>query len=134
MYSASSPTGWTTEGSVQLGEAALQAETTRRLQTPDPVKAATLGPNASCLHPVLTTFMLEPPSNSLSLEQETQRSKAYHGLRKKMIENDMFVPPKFLAGYGSDIARYTLMGSIAAYFYFKCASLSLSLLIFIVVN
>jgi delta8-fatty-acid desaturase len=56
---------------------------------------------------------LEPVPSELDLRMERRRSKAYHGLKDKLTDAGLFEWPGPLIGYGKDLARYGLLGSLA---------------------
>ena len=68
----------------------------------------------------LSPAQLEPPQTELDLKREQFRSKAYRELRGRVEEAGLFTPPGPLAGYGSDIVRYSLLGGTAFYLFFTC--------------
>jgi delta8-fatty-acid desaturase len=68
----------------------------------------------------VTPAQLEPESG-LNLDVERVRSKAYQGLRQRIIDAGLFRRPGPLAGYGSDLVRYALLGFLAFYLYFRSA-------------
>jgi delta8-fatty-acid desaturase len=56
---------------------------------------------------------LEPMPSELDLRMERRRSKAYHGLKDKLMEAGLFEWPGPLIGYGKDLARYSALGALA---------------------
>lgn len=56
---------------------------------------------------------LEPMPSELDLRMERRRSKAYHGLKDKLVEARLFEWPGPLIGYGKDLARYAILGGLA---------------------
>jgi delta8-fatty-acid desaturase len=68
----------------------------------------------------LTAEQLEPVIVPAGLDRrvERTRSKAYHDLKKQVVDAGLFVPPGPLSGYGKDIVRYLLLGggSLALFF------------------
>jgi delta8-fatty-acid desaturase len=56
---------------------------------------------------------LEPAPSELDLRMERRRSKAYHGLKDKLMEAGLFEWPGPLIGYGKDLARYSALGLFA---------------------
>lgn len=116
---SSSKTGWRREGDVTLGEQAkaLSAKLAKEQAKPTQDDA----------DPVLTRDMLELApeitNSDLDLETEAARSKAYHQLRQRLLKARMFEMPDSLGGYGSDIARYSLLAAGAFYFYTQATSI-----------
>lgn len=117
-----SPTGWRKEGSVRLGESATALDS----KMTDADKAES---KSDPTHPRLTSNMLElspdltssaPP---LDPKVEAIRSKAYHQLRTRLIEEGMFEMPDVIGGYGPDLVRYSLLGGMSAYLYFTSTSI-----------
>jgi delta8-fatty-acid desaturase len=90
---------WTREGSVRLAEAVLKGDEAPVIIT-------------------LSPEQLEPPPSELDRRKERLRSNAYHHLKERIVEAGLFNRPGPLAGYGSDILRYTLLGSLGFGFYF----------------
>ncbi|KXN83858.1 Delta(8)-fatty-acid desaturase [Leucoagaricus sp. SymC.cos] len=64
--------------------------------------------------PTLAT--ISPPPTDLSLKVQARHSKAYRELHKRITEAGLYQTP-YLTGYGPEIVRYVLFGSIAAYAY-----------------
>lgn len=57
----------------------------------------------------LTPEMIEPIARpEVDRRREHERSKAYHKLKARVVDAGLFNPPGPLAGYGSDIVRYSL--------------------------
>ncbi|GMK56792.1 hypothetical protein CspeluHIS016_0306320 [Cutaneotrichosporon spelunceum] len=68
----------------------------------------------------LTPAMLEPiPVPKVDRAREHERSMAYRDLKRKLEDKGYFKRPGLLSGYGSDIVRYLLFGSGAAYLFFN---------------
>ncbi|WVQ78392.1 hypothetical protein IAT38_000478 [Cryptococcus sp. DSM 104549] len=111
---------WAREGAVTLGESILQQAISLDPSsapipaTPNPNPAAEGAPVIT-LHPA----QLEPPESSVNLEKEQQRSREYQELRKRIVDAGLFSAPGPLAGYGTDIIRYLLLGGGAFWFYFR---------------
>jgi delta8-fatty-acid desaturase len=61
----------------------------------------------------LTAEELEPMPSELDLRMERRRSKAYHGLKHKLMDAGLFEWPGPLIGYGKDLARYSVLGGLA---------------------
>ena len=59
---------------------------------------------------------LEPPQSTLSLEQQTQHSRAYKELHTRILDAGLYETP-YLTGYGPEILRYILLASLSAYAY-----------------
>ncbi|WVF66640.1 hypothetical protein IAT40_001381 [Kwoniella sp. CBS 6097] len=111
---------WAREGAVTLAESILQ-KTISLDPSSAPIPATPTG-NPVPLHPEVVTLkpeQLEPTITELDREVEQKRSQAYHELRKRIVEAGLFKPPGPLAGYGSDLIRYTLLGGGALALYFK---------------
>jgi hypothetical protein len=100
---------WAREGSIRLAEGKGDPLACPNTDSP-------FGPEINTLSP----GDLEPPSSDLDLRKERARSKAYHELKTRITEAGLFNRPGPLSGYGSDILRYTLLGSAAFALYFLC--------------
>lgn len=111
---------WAREGHVILGQTILQQSISL-----DPSSAPippVPNPNPPSPNPTVITLepaQLEPPASAVDLEREEQRSEDYRQLKKRLVEAGLFKPPGPLAGYGTDIIRYTLFAFGAFYLYFK---------------
>lgn len=103
---------WIREGAVTLGEDVLsRGSTTPQLEKGDPADRPA---------PIqLSPAHLEPEPSTVDRRQEQLRSLAYQQLKVKLQQAGMFRRPGPLAGYGSDIARYLLLGAMAFYLFFK---------------
>jgi delta8-fatty-acid desaturase len=66
--------------------------------------------------PTLDT--ITPPPCDLSLAEQTRISRNYRALHKKITEAGLY-NTRYIAGYGPEFARYTLLGATAAYLYYK---------------
>lgn len=75
-------------------------------------KGSTLLPPQSS--PTLATVL--PPPTRLSLKVQTQHSKAYRALHKRVIDAGLY-KTRYLEGYGPEVVRYTLLGGMSAYAY-----------------
>lgn len=100
---------WAREGSVRLAEGKTDSAACPNTDSRPGPEVITLSPGD-----------LEPPSCDLDLRKERARSKAYHELKTRITEAGLFNRPGPLSGYGSDIVRYTLLGSAAFALYFLC--------------
>ncbi|KIR54283.1 delta8-fatty-acid desaturase [Cryptococcus gattii Ru294] len=111
---------WAREGHVILGQTILQQSISL-----DPSSAPippVPNPNPPSPNPTVITLepaQLEPPASAVDLEREEQRSEDYRQLKKRLVEAGLFKPPGPLAGYGTDIIRYTLFAFGAFYLYFN---------------
>ena len=65
------------------------------------------GPNLASLQPLPST---------LSLDEQARQSRAYRELHKRIMEAGLY-KTRYIAGYGPEIARYTLLAALAGYFY-----------------
>lgn len=105
---------WIREGAVTLGEDVLSGRpstTTPLLEKGDPTDRTA---------PIrLLPEHLEPKSSTVDRQQEQLRSLAYQQLKIKLQKAGMFRRPGPLAGYGSDIIRYLLLGGLAFSLFFK---------------
>ncbi|RSH89495.1 hypothetical protein EHS25_002044 [Saitozyma podzolica] len=102
---------WAREGSIRLAEGKGDPLACPNTDSPFGPEIITLSPGD-----------LEPPSSDLDLRKERARSKAYHELKTRITEAGLFNRPGPLSGYGSDILRYTLLGSAAFALYFLTTS------------
>ena len=111
---------WAKEGSVSLGETILQRTisldptSTPIPQTPIPNVHPPVNSPVITLHPA----QLEPPPSKVDARVERIRSNTYQGLRARIVEAGLFERPGPLAGYGSDLARYTFLGVTAFALFF----------------
>lgn len=64
--------------------------------------------------PELST--LEPPPTDLSPKLQLQHSRAYRELHKRIVSAGLYKTP-YLTGYGPEVLRYLLFGSLSAYAY-----------------
>jgi sphingolipid 8-(E)-desaturase len=60
---------------------------------------------------------LQPPPTSLSLNDQAHHSRAYKQLHARIVDAGLYETP-YLTGYGPEILRYTLLGSLSAYAYY----------------
>lgn len=67
-------------------------------------------------HHAPTLDAIQPPPTALSLDIQTAHSKAYRQLHKRIIDAGLYKTP-YLTGYGPEIFRYVLLGSLSAYAY-----------------
>ncbi|KAK4687824.1 sphingolipid 8-(E)-desaturase, partial [Tremellales sp. Uapishka_1] len=112
---------WAREGNVSLAQSILQ-----RGISLDPTSAPipiVPNPNLNARDAkteiiTLTPGELEPVASDLDAKVEKARSDAYRGLKDKLVEAELFERPGPLAGYGTDILRYTLLGSLGFGLYF----------------
>ena len=95
---------WRREGKVRLAQEAALGVSDQEVES----QVATLAPAD-----------LEPSSSDLDRRKEHARSAAYQDLRKKLEQAGLLKPPGPLAGYGSDLIRYGVLGGLAALFYFR---------------
>jgi delta8-fatty-acid desaturase len=65
-----------------------------------------------------TKDTLEPQPGSLSPAVQTQHSKAYKELHKRITDAGLYQCP-YLAGYGPEFARYSLLGALSILAYSK---------------
>ena len=86
------PGHWTREGKVRLAGGTLEGD--------DEIV-------------FLRPAQLQPAQTGLSRKTEQIRSRAYRDLRERITGAGLFNRPGPLAGYGSDIARYTFLGTMA---------------------
>ncbi len=63
-----------------------------------------------------TLASLQPLPSVLSLDEQSRQSRAYRELHKRVMEAGLY-KTRYIAGYGPEIARYTLLAALAAYFY-----------------
>ena len=91
---------WTKEGDVALASTVLQ--------NTDSSRVLRLSPDD-----------LEPPEPSVDPRVERVRSRAYNDLRARVMEAGLFKRPGPLAGYGSDLLRYSSLAAIAFTLFFK---------------
>ena len=94
------PGHWMREGEVRLADGKVEGDVSKAIIT-------------------LTPDQLEPLDTGLSRRTEQIRSKAYRDLRRKITEAGLFERPGPLSGYGSDIARYTFLATMAFGLFFK---------------
>lgn len=66
--------------------------------------------------PAPTLATLLPPPTELSLKAQYQHSAAYKALHKRITDAGLYKTP-YLTGYGPEIVRYVVLGSISAYTY-----------------
>lgn len=59
---------------------------------------------------------LEPPPTDLSLRVQSQHSRAYKELHKRIVSAGLYKTP-YLTGYGPEVLRYTVLGCLSAYAY-----------------
>lgn len=59
---------------------------------------------------------LEPPPAVLSLRVQTQHSRAYKALHKRIVDADLYKTP-YLTGYGPEVCRYALLAGLSAFAY-----------------
>jgi delta8-fatty-acid desaturase len=105
---------WAREGMVSLGQAVMQRAVMLDDKAAVPINPVTRTPVAPTAEIItLTPDQLEPAGSTVDVRLERKRSKAYQQLRRKLLEAGMFNPPEILAGYGSDILRYILLGGMA---------------------
>jgi delta8-fatty-acid desaturase len=64
--------------------------------------------------PSLSTLI--PPPTNLSLKVQSQYSAAYKILHKKITDAGLYKTP-YITGYGPELFRYILLGSLSAYAY-----------------
>jgi delta8-fatty-acid desaturase len=111
---------WTREGSVSLATSILQRGITINASS-GPIPAVPLpGTPAETGAEVirLSVGELEPEMSELQAEVERERSRAYADLRKKVDEAGLFGRPGPLAGYGSDLVRYSVLAGLGFGLYF----------------
>ncbi|KAJ9113788.1 hypothetical protein QFC20_001815 [Naganishia adeliensis] len=102
-----SSTGWRREGPVELA-----------------TKIDVAAPPDASLDVTLTPDMLElGPEHDLDLALEGSRARAYRDLKTRIQAAGLFSAPGTLLGYGPDIARYCILGGIAAWLYFNSTSM-----------
>jgi sphingolipid 8-(E)-desaturase len=63
-----------------------------------------------------TLSNLLPPPTNLSLKVQAEHSAAYKALHKRILDADLYQTP-YLTGYGPEVARYVLLGTISAVAY-----------------
>lgn len=63
------------------------------------------------------------PEHDLDLALEGSRARAYRDLKTRIQAAGLFSAPGTLLGYGPDIARYCILGGIAAWLYFNSTSM-----------
>ncbi|CAK5280509.1 unnamed protein product [Mycena citricolor] len=63
-----------------------------------------------------TRDQIEPPTSTLSLEDQTRHSDAYKVLHKRVRDAGLY-NTRYISGYGPEIARYTLLAGISFYAY-----------------
>ncbi|KAF7347887.1 Delta 8-sphingoloid desaturase protein [Mycena venus] len=63
-----------------------------------------------------TRETLEPGLSTLSLEDQARHSAAYKVLHKRIRDAGLY-NTRYLAGYGPEVLRYTLLGGLSAYAY-----------------
>lgn len=68
--------------------------------------------------PQLTRETLEPTSSPLDLEEQYQLHLGYQALHKQIRASGLYQCP-YLAGYGPEFARYTMLAAIAALAYWR---------------
>jgi sphingolipid 8-(E)-desaturase len=66
--------------------------------------------------PSLSTLM--PPPTNLSLKVQAQHSAAYKALHRRISDAGLYKTP-YLTGYGPEIMRYILLGTLSAVAYFN---------------
>lgn len=72
----------------------------------------------------LTPEMLElGQEHDLDLALEASRSRAYRDLQARIEAAGLFTAPGTLLGYGADIARYCILGALAAWLYFASSGM-----------
>ncbi|KAF8642336.1 hypothetical protein AX16_009605 [Volvariella volvacea WC 439] len=64
--------------------------------------------------PTLSTLI--PPPSPLSPKIQAQHSRAYKELHKRIVDAGLYRTP-YITGYGPEILRYVLLGSLSAYAY-----------------
>ncbi|WRT63320.1 uncharacterized protein IL334_000225 [Kwoniella shivajii] len=104
---------WAKEGQVTLAESILQ-KTISLNPEKAPIPSIPTGNGIKNLDVhTLSPEELEPPLSDMNREIEYKRSLAYQELRKRVVDAGLFKPPGPLAGYGSDLARYTILALAA---------------------
>ncbi|KAJ7706249.1 fatty acid desaturase-domain-containing protein [Mycena rosella] len=63
-----------------------------------------------------TRDTLEPPPATLSAEDQARHSAAYKVLHKRVRDAGLY-DTRYLTGYGPEVVRYVLLGSLSAYAY-----------------
>ncbi|KAF7320058.1 Delta 8-sphingoloid desaturase protein [Mycena kentingensis (nom. inval.)] len=63
-----------------------------------------------------TRDALEPPPSTLSLADQARHSAAYKELHQRVRDAGLY-DTRYIAGYGPEFARYTLLAAISAYSY-----------------
>jgi delta8-fatty-acid desaturase len=63
------------------------------------------------------------PEHDLDLALEGSRARAYRDLKTRIQAAGLFSAPGTLLGYGPDIARYCILGGVAAWLYFNSTSM-----------
>jgi delta8-fatty-acid desaturase len=110
---------WAREGIVSLGQSILQRGVSLDSKAAVPSASIASGGVTTCAEVILLTAdQLEPEQCTVDRRKERMRSKAYQELRIRIREAGLFNPPGPLAGYGSDIIRYTLLGGGAFSLFF----------------
>ncbi|WVR03168.1 hypothetical protein IAU60_000159 [Kwoniella sp. DSM 27419] len=102
---------WAREGAVTLGESILQKGISldpASAPIPSIPTARSIPPNPPVI--IITPKDLEPVISDIDRQREQIRLQAYHELRKRIVEAGLFKRPGPLAGYGSDLIRYTILG------------------------
>lgn len=93
-----SSTGWRREGPIELANKLDVASTSHEV--------------------LLTLDMLElGPEHDLDLALEASRARAYRQLKTRIQAAGLFHAPGTLLGYGPDVARYCILGGLAAWLY-----------------
>lgn len=111
---------WAKEGKVTLAESILQQGISLDPlsapipATPTSTLRTSIGSKVITLHPA----QLEPASSNLDRRTEHLRANAFKGLKLRINEAGLFDCPGPLAGYGSDVLRYTLLGGAAFSLFF----------------
>jgi len=103
---------WAREVPVALGEAMLQRGHSSSAQIPS-TSIPNLKKSSSIDIITLHPSQLEPATSSLDPRTERVRSRAYQHLKICIAKAGLFDRPGPLAGYGSDLLRYTLLGGTA---------------------
>ncbi|GHJ87358.1 hypothetical protein NliqN6_3760 [Naganishia liquefaciens] len=104
-------TGWRREGSVELAN--------KFEQQPDADKQDLPSQSARLLPEMLELG----PEHDLDLSLEASHSRAYRDLKSRIESAGLFTAPGTFMGYGADIARYCLLGGLAAWLYFASSSM-----------
>jgi delta8-fatty-acid desaturase len=74
--------------------------------------------NLLTVPPAPTLAHLLPPPTNLSLKVQAQHSAAYKTLHKRISDAGLYKTP-YLSGYGPEVIRYILLGSLSALAYSK---------------